>query len=120
MIANSGGVVSRYYDFIKVMAPLDKHTRGATLQMARYDEVFLQSQFGDDGDGNLFEYELIYYPTTTNASELKRPQPDGVTGTSVQNLGDDPEKYRWFFLKKNNREANNFEPIMNYAKLFFA
>ena len=118
MIANSGGVVSRYYDFIKVMAPLDKHTRGATLQMARYDEVFLQSQFGDDGDGNLFEYELIYYPTITNASELKRPQPDGVTGTSVQNLGDDPEKYRWFYLKKNNREANNFEPIMNYAKLF--
>lgn len=118
MIANSGGVVSRYYDFIKVMAPLDKHTRGATLQMARYDEVFLKSQFGDDGDGNLFEYELIYYPTTTNGSGLKRPQPDGVTGTSVINLGDDPEKYRWFYLKKNNREANDFEPIMNYAKLF--
>ncbi|HAA86803.1 MAG TPA: hypothetical protein DCE22_01010, partial [Verrucomicrobiales bacterium] len=75
-------------------------------------------QFGEDGKGNLFEYELIYYPTTNNGSGLKRPQPDGVTGTSVRNLGDDPEKYRWFFLKKNNKEANNYEPIMNYAKLF--
>ena len=71
-----------------------------------------------DGEGNLFEYELIYYPTTNSGAGLKRPQPDGVTGTSVRNLGDDPEKYRWFFLKRNNKEANNFEPIMNYAKLF--
>ena len=118
MIANSGGIISRYYDFIKVLAPMDRHTRGATLQMARYDEVLMESQFGEDGKGNLFEYELIYYPTTNNGSGLKRPQPDGVTGTSVRNLGDDPEKYRWFFLKKNNKEANNYEPIMNYAKLF--
>ena len=118
MIANSGGIVSRYYDFIKVMAPLDRHTRGATLQMARYEDVFLNSQFGEDGDGNLFEYELIYYPTTTNGSGLKRPQPDGVYGISPQDLGDDPESYRWFYLKKNKREANNFEPIMNYTKLF--
>ena len=39
MIANSGGVVSRYYDFIKVMAPRNQHTRSAVLQMARYDDV---------------------------------------------------------------------------------
>ncbi|MDG1854047.1 MAG: lamin tail domain-containing protein [Verrucomicrobiales bacterium] len=118
MIANSGGIVSRYYDFIKVLAPMDRHTRGATLQMARYDEVLMESQFGENGEGNLFEYELLYYPTTNSGAGLKRPQPDGVTGTSVRNLGDDPEKYRWFFLKRNNKEANNFEPIMNYAKLF--
>ena len=58
MIANSGGIVSRYYDFIKVMAPLDRHTRGATLQMARYEDVFMDSQFGEDGDGNLFEMKV--------------------------------------------------------------
>lgn len=45
MIANSGGVISRYYDFVKVLAPKDVHTRSAVLQMARYDDVFLESQF---------------------------------------------------------------------------
>ena len=117
MMSNSGGVLSRYYDLVRVIAPNNALTGSATLQLARYDELFLDSQFEDGGDGKVYEYELIYYPTSESGG-LKRPQPDRVVGVSVSNLGDDPEAYRWFFLNKINREADDFGPIINYAKHF--
>lgn len=117
MMSNSGGVLSRYYDLVRVIAPNNALTGSATLQLARYDELFLDSQFEDGGDGRVYEYELIYYPTSESGG-LKRPQPDRVVGVSVSNLGDDPEAYRWFFLNKINREADDFGPIINYAKHF--
>lgn len=49
---------------------------------------------------------------------MKLPQPDGVNGIPVSNRGDDKERYRWFFLKKNNREKDNFAPIIAYNKKF--
>jgi len=118
MIANSGGIVSRYYDFVNVITPKTVHTRSAVLQMARYDPVFLDSQFEDGSDGNLYEYELLYTPNNADANGFKLPNPDGVVGVNVGNLGDDKEKYRWFFLKKNNRDADNFDPIIAYNKKF--
>lgn len=118
MIANSGGVISRYYDFIKVLAPKNQHTRSAVLQMARYDDVLLDSQFPNGSDGNLYEFELIYSPNAADGNGYKLPNPDGVNGVSVGNLGDDKEFYRWFFLKKNNREADDFAPIIAYNKKF--
>ena len=118
MIANSGGVISRYYDFIKVLAPNSSLTGGGLLQMARYGDVFLDSQFDKGGDGQLYEYELIYYPTSEDGNGFKRPQPDSVIGSGVSNASDDPEFYRWFFLNKNNREADNFSPIMAYNQHF--
>ena len=118
MISNSGGVISRYFDFVKVLAPNSSLTGGGLLQMARYGDVFLDSQFENGGDGQLYEYELIYYPTSADANGYKLPQPDNVIGASVSNAGDDPELYRWFFLNKNNRESDSFAPIITYAKHF--
>ncbi|HEX2748019.1 MAG TPA: lamin tail domain-containing protein [Verrucomicrobiales bacterium] len=118
MISNSGGPISRYYDFIKVLAPNSALTGSAVLQMARYDDVFLDTQFENGSDGSIYEYELVYYPTTATAAGAKIPEPDNVVGVGVSNLGDDPEKYRWFFLNKINREADNYAPIINYCKLF--
>ena len=118
MISNSGGPISRYNDFIKILSPNSTITGGAVLQMARYEDVFLDEQFENGADGNLYEYELIYYPTTTDASGAKLPQPDLVSGVAVSNLGDDTESYRWHFLSKINREAENYSPIINYCKLF--
>ena len=117
MMSNSGGVLSRYYDLVRIIAPNNALTGSATLQLARYDELFLDSQFEDGADGKVYEYELIYYPTSESGG-LKRPQPDRVVGVSVSNLGDDPEAYRWFFLNKINREADDFDPIIKYAKHF--
>lgn len=118
MISNSGGPISRYYDLIKVLAPNSSLTGSAVLQMARYEDVFLEEQFDNGGDGTLYEYELIYYPLTTDGSGKKLPEPDAVRGVAIANQGDDIESYRWNFLNKINREAENFEPIINYCKLF--
>ncbi len=118
MISNSGGPVSRYFDLIKILSPNSALTRTAVLQLARYDDVFLDSQYENGSEGRLFEYELVYYPTSADASGNKLPQPDGVIGVNVTNHGDDQERYRWHFLNKINREADDFAPIMNYCKLF--
>ena len=117
MMANSGGIISRYYDLIQVITPTGTtHTRPAVLQMARYDDVFLDSQFDDGGDGNLFEYDFVYFPQSTDGSGNKVPQGDDISGLSVSDHGDDKEVYRFFMLKKNNRDSDDFTPIINYCK----
>ncbi|MBT6463956.1 MAG: DUF5011 domain-containing protein [Opitutae bacterium] len=118
MIANSGGLISRYYDFIKVLAPQDRHTKSAILQMARYGDVFLDAQFENGSDGNMYEYELIYSPNSADGAGNKLPSPDGVNGVRITDLGDNKEKYRWFFLKKNNRAGDDFSDIIAYNKKF--
>ena len=63
----------------------------------------------------MFEYELVYYPLTTNTGSpegLKVPQPDDVAGIFVTGLGTNKEAYRWHYLQKNNRQADNYSTIM--------
>jgi hypothetical protein len=86
--------------------------------MARYNDVFLDSQYPNGTDGHLYEYELIYYPHNDDANGFKIPEPDTVLGQDVGDLGPDKERYRWFFLTKNNRAADNFEPIIRYNQQF--
>lgn len=117
-ISNSGGSPSRYNDLLHVIAPRDRHTGSCILQLARYSDVFLDSQYENGSDGFLYEYELIYYPRTTDGNGFKIPEPDTVLGQDVGPLGTDPERYRWFFLTKNNRSADNFEPIIRYNQHF--
>ena len=76
MIANSGGNLSRYYDLIQIISPQDRHVGGAVLQLSRYEDILIDSQFGDGSAGTRYEYELIYYPTSANAAGYKRPEPD--------------------------------------------
>ena len=117
MIANSGGVISRYYDLIQVITPTGTtHTRPAVLQMARYDDVFLDSQFEQGSDGMLFEYDFVYYPQSTDNAGNKLPQGDGISGLTIRDNGDDKERYRFYLLKKNNRDADDYGPIIRYAK----
>ncbi len=118
MMTHSGAIPAEYNDLIHVISPQDRHTGAAELQLARYGDIFLDSQFEDGSEGDLYEYELIYYPTTDDADGYKRPQPDSVVGSGVRDQGDDQEDYRWLFLLKNNRKRDNFAPIMEYAKLF--
>ncbi|MEJ6578916.1 MAG: lamin tail domain-containing protein [Akkermansiaceae bacterium] len=117
MMANSGGVISRYYDLVQIITPSGAtHTRPAVLQMARYDDVFLNSQFENGSDGNLYEYDFVYYPQSTDGSGNKVPQGDGISGISIADNGDDKERYRFYLLKKNNRDADDYGPIISYCK----
>ena len=117
-ISNSGGSPSRYTDLLYVMAPRSRHTGPCILQMARYNDVFLDSQYDNGADGYLYEYELIYYANSADGNGFKLPQPDTVLGQDVADRGPDEERYRWFFLMKNNRNEDNFEPIVRYNQHF--
>ncbi|NQU21045.1 MAG: lamin tail domain-containing protein, partial [Candidatus Nealsonbacteria bacterium] len=117
----AGSVSGEYNDLAHVIAPRPDHTGAAELQMARFGNVLLGSQFDADGDGMLFEYELIYYPTSTNNGSpegLKRPYPDGTRGTGVNGLGNDQENYRYNFIIKNNRERDDYDRIIEFTKAF--
>ena len=87
--------------------------------MARYSDIFLDEQFANGSDGQVYEYELVYYPTTTDGNGdpegRKRPQPDDVVGTPIRYLSDNREDYRWNFLNKNNRQQDDYSQLIEFS-----
>jgi len=120
MLNHAGGVPTKYHDLIQVIAPRPAYTGAAELQLARYSDVFLDGQFDNGTDGTVFEYELVYQlnPPTDNGTPEgnKVPVPDSVVGTTIRNLGDDKEFYRWNFLIKNNEERDDYSRLIPFAK----
>ncbi len=113
-----GHIPNEYNDLIKVIAPKNEHTGSAELQLSRFGSEFLDNQFKNGGDGGVFEYDLIYYPLTTDEDGNKKPNPDGSVATWIRDLGDSKEDYRWIFLIKNNRFKDDYSRLMDCAKLF--
>ena len=123
IVNHAGDVPGSYDDLVHVITPQDTHTGSAMLMMARYNDVFLDSQFTNGSDGNLYEYELVYYPRTTvdgdpESLKLPYPSPDGVIGTPITDLGDNQEDYRYIFLQKNNRAQDDYSQLMKFSKSF--
>ncbi len=119
MINKAGGIPGMYDDIIRVVAPQAAQNGSALLLMARYDDVYLDSQYPNGSDGTAYKIELIYSPTTTDdgtSEGLKRPQPDDVVGTDVRDLGDDKEVYRWNFLIENHRARDDYGPMVGLGK----
>lgn len=114
-----GGVPTKYHDLIQVMAPRPEYTGSAELQLARYTDVFLEDQFEHGEEGTVFEYELIYQLNSTDTGTPegnKVPAPDSVVGTTIRNLGDDKEAYRWNFLIKNNGDRDDYSGLILFCK----
>jgi len=121
IITRSGGLPGMYDDLCQVFAPRDQENGTGLLILAKYSDEFLDSQYQDGGDGELFKLELIYYPTATLSGDVegaKLPQPDSVLSTDVKDLGDDPEAYRWTYLKENRTDRNHYAPMVELAKAF--
>ncbi|MFT4638329.1 MAG: hypothetical protein ACI8T1_001649 [Verrucomicrobiales bacterium] len=117
-INRAGDIPGMYDDLIFVVSPDPRHTGSAMLLMARYDNEYLEGLFENGGDGQMFEYELIYYPTTDDADGYKRPEPDAVSGVNHRNLGPDKETYRWHYLVDMNRDADDYTRVMDMLDLF--
>lgn len=125
MLNHCGGVPTKYHDLIQVIAPRLEHTGSAELQLGRYTDVFLDSQYDNGGDGMVFEYELVYQLNSTDNGSPegnKVPAPDSVVGISIGGLGglgarsDDKESYRWTFLIKNNEDRDDFSGVIPFCK----
>ena len=121
VMARAGSVSAEYNDLGWLLSPRAEHHGPVQLQLARYGSLMLANQFEDGGDGALYEFELVYYPTTTDdgtPTGRKRPTPDLVVGTAPRSLGEDPEAYRHVFQVKNNRDRDDFAAIMAFAQAF--
>lgn len=119
VMTHAGSVSGEYNDLVQLIAPRSAYTSTAELQLDRFSNLVLASQFEDGDDGTRYEYELIYYPTSTDDGTpegYKLPQPDSVIGTSLTDLGDDPESYRWNFLIKNNLRQDDYEPVITLCQ----
>jgi len=121
MINHAGGIPGMYDDICHVIAPRAQENSTGLLILAKYGDVYLDSQYVNGGDGNLFKLELIYYPTATadgTVQGAKLPQPDDVLGTDFMDLGNSKESYRWNFLNENNHTRDDYSQMMNVAKTF--
>ena len=119
VMTRAGAVHGEFNDLVHLVAPRSTHTGSAELQLDRFSDLVLASQFADGDSGTRYEYELIYYPTTTDDGTdegLKLPQPDSVTGTSLTDLGEDKEAYRWLFLIKNNERDDDYDDLMTLCR----
>ena len=47
--------------------------------------------------------------------KIPYPNPDSIGNESVRNLGADPNLYRWHFLIKNNRQADDYTKLVSAA-----
>ncbi|RYD34184.1 MAG: hypothetical protein EOP86_11585, partial [Verrucomicrobiaceae bacterium] len=119
--ASAGGIPSMNDDLIRVIAPKSAHTGSAMLLKSRFDNEWLDNQFENGGDGRMFEFELIYYPTTTTGGVegLKRPDPDDVRGVDARTLGGlEKERYRWHWLIDTNRDADDYSGLISLLQTF--
>lgn len=121
VMARAGAVSAEHNDLVRIITPRPEHTGSAVLQTHRFGDAFLDAQFEDGSDGALFEYELVYFPVTTDDGTpegRKRPQPDGVVGTPVRDLGPDPEAWRDTFMRKNRRDREDVEGLRALGQFF--
>ncbi len=124
MITHAGGLPGMYDDLVHVLAPRAQDNSSGLMMMAKYGDVFLDSQYANGGNGDLFKLELIYYPNAlTSTSDgtvqgYKLPNPDDVLPVDFQDLGNDQESYRWNYLKENNQTADQWSQMMALAKMF--
>jgi hypothetical protein len=115
-----GGLPTEYNDLLHIITPQRSHTGAAEAQIARYSDIFLNEQYENGSAGQLYEYELVYYPTSTVGGDpegRKRPQPDSVVGAAIRYLSDNKEDYRWTFLNKNNRQQDDYSQVIEFGKV---
>lgn len=121
-INKAGGLPGMYDDLCQVFAPRTSEDGVGLLILAKYDNEFLDTQYKNGSDGELFKLELIYHPITNSVSgdvqSPKLPLPDKYPGTDIKDLGNDPESYRWTLLKENHTDRNHYSPMVALAQAF--
>ncbi len=114
-INHAGGIPGMYDDLIRIIAPRSIHTGSAILLKSRFDKEWTNNQYNNGSDGRMFEYELIYYPTTTTGGVegLKLPNPDEVSGVAMRTQGGlNKELYRWHWLNDGDKDADDYSGLI--------
>jgi hypothetical protein len=118
----AGGIPGMYDDLAHFIHPLGTYTSNAALRLAGFDEVYLDSQFQNGSNGDMAEFEVLRWNTTTvdgNPESFKLPGPNnGFDNLDLQDWGNDKEAYRWNILKVNHRDVDNWDSMIALEKLF--
>lgn len=121
-ITHAGGLPGSEDDICRLIAPQTAHTGPAILARQRIvTGEYLESAYANGGDGDLFKYELIYFPLTTlggNRENLKLPEPDDVRGVGVSGVGANKEAYRWHWIISNREEADDYSRLITFLTAF--
>lgn len=122
ILVQSGGTPANYDDITYFVSHRTDNLGNARMNLANYDDTYIDSQFEGDNDGTVFKLEGIREFQTThngNAEGYKLPMPIGwVVGYDFANQGDDPEKYRWGIMIQNQRARDDYSRIVDLAKSF--
>ena len=115
MLLKAGGIPAVNFDIIRVLAPQSANN-GPAILAPRFEDEFIDTAYGNGGDGTFFEQELIYYPTTANAAGYKLAQPDAVQGQDIADVGTFKENYRYTYIIKNHRDTDDYSQWMALAR----
>lgn len=120
ILNQAGGLPGNYDDIVYLVSHRADNRGPARLNLANYDDTYVESQFERAADGTVFKLEGIrVYETTTDGTPegYKLPQPvDFVWSYDIRNLGDDPEQYRWSVLIESRRARDDFSSVVAMGK----
>ncbi|MHB1035663.1 MAG: lamin tail domain-containing protein [Pirellulales bacterium] len=112
MVNRAGGTSVSIYDDIAYMITPQHSGRIALLQLARFEDTFLDEQFANGGQGTLFELDDITFPTVSGANPEALKTTTNYTSQDMHDRGPDPEAYRGHLLIKNNRVRDDYSGIV--------
>ncbi|MDG2381281.1 MAG: lamin tail domain-containing protein [Pirellulaceae bacterium] len=123
MLNRTGGSKASQYDDIGYLLSANRaHSHEFLLQLARYENLYLNEQFEDGSDGTKFEMDDVTVPNGGGFERLKTGtdvntgQDIGGTGTSLQDQRDNPEFYRGHLLIKSNRAKDDYQAMVRLAQ----
>ena len=121
--AAGDGVAGFYDDIINLESPTGNLSGIGILNLARYGDIYLDGQFEDGSDGNVYNLELLYKPTSTigGVEGLKvtaRPLTTADGQPEFTFYGDDAELYRYNFQLENNRTQDDFSGLIPFLSTF--
>lgn len=122
ILTSAGDLPANYDDLIHFVSHRTDNTGTARLILANYDDTYVDSQFENDNDGTVFKLEGIreFQATSDGTPEgYKLPMPAGfVVGYDIDNLGEDPEQYRWSIGIQSARSRDDYSSIIRMGKAF--
>ena len=118
-----GDVPSFYEDAVNFVSPDGSNSGQAVLKLARYGDVYLDGKQDNGSDGNVFDFDLLYTPTSTvdgDPESVKNTTPLNHTDGSgdFTSYGFDKELYRHTFTLRNNREEDDFSGLIQFLSAF--
>jgi hypothetical protein len=120
LINQSGGLPGMYDDIVNLTTPTGLGAGPVAMSMARYGDIFLDSQYDNGKDGTVFKMEGIRVMQLNRpAEDLKIYKPIGwMSGFDLADLGDDKELYRWVIKINRNRSKDDYSRIIDMCKMF--